>query len=171
MESCYSGQPFLHFGKDIIHSCCGVQHGDPLGLLGFALNLPPFVERIKAEVHTLALNTWHLDDSTLVGFPGDLSAALHIVESKGPSVGLHLNRSKYLLFIPSANDPSLSTLPPKVPVFYHGFRLLGCSIGPSAFCEEVFLNRVGRSISYWGSHMTWATHIWRLPSFAHVWPS
>ena len=52
MESCYSGQPLLHLGKDIIHS--GVQQGDPLGPLGFALTLHPIIKRIKAEVPTLA---------------------------------------------------------------------------------------------------------------------
>ena len=27
MESCYSCHPLLHLGKDVIHSCCGVQQG------------------------------------------------------------------------------------------------------------------------------------------------
>ena len=36
IESCYSGQPLLYMGSDMIRSCCGVQQGDPsvpLGLL------------------------------------------------------------------------------------------------------------------------------------------
>ena len=94
LESCYSCHPLLHLGKDIIHSCCGVQQGDPLGPLGFSLTLHPIVERIKAEVPSLALNAWYLDDGTLVGPPEGLSAALDIVERDGPSVGLHLNRGK-----------------------------------------------------------------------------
>ena len=142
MESCYSGQPLLHLGKDIIHSCCGVQQGDPLGPLGFALTLHPIVKRIQAEVPSLALNAWYLDDSTLVGPPGVLSAVLHIVESEGPSVGLYLNRGKSLLYIPRRCDASLSPLPPDVPVTREGFRLLGCPIGPPAFCEEVLQGRV-----------------------------
>ena len=36
MESCYSCQPLLHLGDVTLHSCCGVQQGDPLGPLGFA---------------------------------------------------------------------------------------------------------------------------------------
>ena len=126
MESCYSGQPLLLLGKDIIHSCCGVQQGDPLGPLGFALTLHPIIKRIRAEVPSLALNAWYLDDGTLVGSTQDLSAALHIVESAGPSIGLHLNRGKSLVFIPS----SLSTLPSDVPVTRNGFCLLGCPIAP-----------------------------------------
>ena len=142
MEPCYSGQPLLHLGKDIIHSCCGVQQGDPLGPLGFALTLHPIVECIQAQVPNLALNAWYLDDGTLVGPPRDLSAALHIVESEGPSVGLHLNRGKSLLYIPSSCDASLSPLPPDVPVSHEGFCLLSCPIGPPDFCEEVLQDRV-----------------------------
>ena len=48
----------------------------------------------------LALNAWYLDDGTLMGSPEDLAAALRIIEEDGPSVGLHLNRAKSLLFIP-----------------------------------------------------------------------
>ena len=62
MESCYSCQPLLLLGNKSIHSCCGVQQGDPLGPLGFALTLHSIIERIKAEVPGLALNAWYLDD-------------------------------------------------------------------------------------------------------------
>ena len=140
MESCYSCQPFLHLGKDTIHSCCGVQQGDPLGPLGFALTLHPIVERIKAEVrYTLALNAWYLDDGTLIGSPKDLSAALQIVETDGPSVGLHLQRGKSILFSPKAFDISKSPLPPEVSVTHAGFCLLGC---PPSFCKEVLQDRI-----------------------------
>ena len=54
MESCYAGQPFLLLGTDSIRSCCGVQQGDPLGPLGFALTLHPLIEKIKAEVPGLS---------------------------------------------------------------------------------------------------------------------
>ena len=114
MESYYSCQPLLLLlllGKDSIHSCCGVQQGDPLGPLGFALSLHPLVERIKADAPGLALNAWYLDDGTLVGSPEDLAAALHIVESDGPTLGLHLNRSKSLLFIPEEVVASNLPLP------------------------------------------------------------
>ena len=106
MESCYSCQPFLLLGKDSIRSCCGVQQGDPLGPLGFALTLHPRIEKIKAELPGLTLNAWYLDDGTLMGHPEDLAAAPHIVERDGPSLGLHLNRSKSLLFIPEEADAS-----------------------------------------------------------------
>ena len=71
---------YLLLGKDTIVSCCGVQQGDPLGPLGFALTLHLIVERIKNEVPGLALNAWYLDDSMLVGTPAELAAALAIIE-------------------------------------------------------------------------------------------
>ena len=120
MESCYSCQPILLFGKDSIHSCCGVQQGDPLGPLGFALTLHPIIERIKAEVPGLGLNAWYLDDGTLVGPPEDLAAALRIIERDGPPLGLHLNRSKSLLYIPGEATASCSPLPSEIPVTRQG---------------------------------------------------
>ena len=83
VESCYTQQPLLLLGDNSICSCFGVQQGDPLaalGPLGFTLTLHPLVERIRAEVPSLTLNTWYLDDGTLVGPPGSLATALHIVE-------------------------------------------------------------------------------------------
>ena len=140
MESCYSCQPLLLLGKDSIHSCCGVQQGDPLVALGFALSLHPLVKRIKAEVPGLALNAWYLDDGTLVGSPEDLAAALHIVERNGPSLGLHLNRSKSLLFIPEEVVASNSPLPSDIPITRRGF----CLLGPPDYCEEIFTDRNAR---------------------------
>ena len=137
MESCYSCQPFL-LGKDSIRSCCGVQQGDPLGPLGFALTLRSLIEKVKAELPGLTLNAWYLDDGTLMGPPKGLAAALHIVERDGPSLVLHLNMSKSLLFIPENADVSQSPLPSDIPVIRHGFSLLGCPIDPLTFAKRCF---------------------------------
>ena len=99
-ESCYGAQPHLLLGKHIIHSCCGVQQGDPLGPLGFALALQPVLEWIRREVPGLLLNAWYLDDGTLCRAADDLRSALAINEEDGPPRGLFLNRQKSLLFVP-----------------------------------------------------------------------
>ena len=62
MENCYGAQPILRLGEDTILSCCGVQQGDPLGPLGFALTLQPITQCIKAEVPGLRINVWYLND-------------------------------------------------------------------------------------------------------------
>ncbi len=163
MESCYGAQPILHLGKEKILSCCGVQQGDPLGPLGFALTLQPIVERIKAEVQRLKINAWFLDDGTLCGPPDALAAALWIVELEGPTRGLNLNRAKSLLYIAEDADPSNSPLPSDIPITRGGFTLLGCPIGPSTFCEDILSKRV-KKVSHWQDCLIWKTHRWRQPS-------
>ena len=74
----------------------------------------------------------------------NIAAALNIIESDGPPVGLNLNRAKSLLFIPEDVDASCSPLPPEIPITQRGFTLLGFPIGPASFCEEVFLSRVAK---------------------------
>ena len=79
IESCYMAQPFLRLGEHTILSSCGVQQGDPLGPLGFAVNLQPIIEKIKAEMPNLLINAWYLDDGTICGSASDLCAALAII--------------------------------------------------------------------------------------------
>ena len=107
LECCCGSQPLLHLGEHTILSCCGVQQGDPLGPLGFALALHPIIEKIKEEVPSLLINAWYLDDGTLCGSVGDLCSALAIIESEGPSRGLLLNRIFAFLWMPlSRTTPS-----------------------------------------------------------------
>ena len=142
MESCYGAQPILHLGEHTILSQSGVQQGDPLSPLGFALTLQPIIEHIKEEVPSLKINVWYLDDGTLCGTPNDLLKALKIVEEDGPARGLHLNHAKSLLFIPNDGDSSCNPLPSDIPTTSEGFILLGSPIGPPSFCEATMLKRV-----------------------------
>ena len=73
-------------GNDAILCQSGVQQGDPLGPLGFALTLQPMIEH-KEEVPGLNINAWYLDDGTLCGSPNDQLEALKIVEEDGPGPG------------------------------------------------------------------------------------
>ena len=116
----------------------------PLGPLCFALTLQPIIEKLKREVPDLSINTWYLDDGTLCSSPEDLSAALKIIEEDGPQKGLHLNRSKSLLYIPADGDASLNTLPVEIPVARVGFSLLGSPIGPASYCESTTSQRVAK---------------------------
>ncbi len=143
IEACYSCQPNLLLGTHSLLSCSGVQQGDPLGPLGFALTLQPIIDRIKSEVPGLALNAWYLDDGTLVGSPNDLLSTLAIIEREGPGIGLHLNKAKSLLHIPADADDSVT---PAIPTVRQGFSLLGCPVGPPTFCEATFQTRVDNSL-------------------------
>ena len=49
LEFCYNRPTLLHFGDHTINSICGVQQGDPLGPLGFALTLHPIIKKLKVR--------------------------------------------------------------------------------------------------------------------------
>ena len=141
MESCYGCQPILYLSDCTISSCCGVQQGDPLGPLGFALTLHPILEKINAEVPGLLVNAWYLDDGTLCGSVSDVAAALTIIQEEGPKHGLHLNRSKCLIHMTNQVDISHPSLC-DIPLISGGFSLLGSPIGPVEYCEAVFQQRI-----------------------------
>ncbi len=63
-----------------------------------------------------------------------------IVEARRspPPLGLHLNRSKSLLYIPEDAVQAQSVLPTDIPTTRRGFSLLGFPIGPPDDGEEVF---------------------------------
>lgn len=113
------------------------------GPFGACPDLHPLIKRIKLEVPDLSLNVWYLDEGTLMGLPKDLAAALTIIESISPSIGLHLNWSKSLIYIPEDADASQFPLPADIPITHRGFTLFGCPVGPPDFCEEVFQDTVG----------------------------
>ena len=142
MECCYGSQPLLHLGDHTILSCCGVQQGDPLGPLGFALALHPIVERIKEEVPGLLINVWYLDDGTLCGSADDILKAIAIIEEDGPSRGLILNKGKSLLFVPTEDIFSHNPFPAEIPIARDGFDLLGCPIGSPTYCASSVHRRV-----------------------------
>ena len=142
---CYVGGGLLLYptlissGANSIRSFCGVQPGDPHRP---SITLQSMVERIKAEVPNLTINSWFLNDGTLMGSPEDLAAALNIVEAEGPALRLYLNRSISLLFIPQDEDCAVSSLPSEIPITRQGFTLLGGPIGPPSFCEASLLHQV-----------------------------
>ena len=142
MEACYTLQPSLRLGYHHLRSCCGVQQEDPLGLHGFVLTLHPIVEEIEQRVPGLKMNTWYLDNGTLFRSPADLTAGLAIIAKMGPSRGLLLNYSKCVIFLPAGADPNLSSLPANIFVVHSGLNLLGCPIGPPAFCVDSIMKRI-----------------------------
>ena len=141
VECSYGAHPHLLLSDHTLFSCSGVQQGDPLGPLGFALALHPVVSRINHEAPGLLLNSWYLDDGTLCGSLDDLATALAIIESEGPPRGLILNRSKSLIIAPlnhQVTHPSLSD----IPVCHEGFTLLGSPLGPANYRRDVALESV-----------------------------
>ena len=84
-ESCYGSAPFLYYRNRSLASCSGVQQGDPLGPLGFALALQPVLEHLASSVSSLRLNLWYLDGGVRSADVASLHQALDLIESEGPS--------------------------------------------------------------------------------------
>ena len=72
--TCYGQHSHLNFGGHRLSSEAGVQQGDPLGPLFFALLLQPVLLQVQA-IEELNLNAWFLDDGTLVGTREELCQA------------------------------------------------------------------------------------------------
>ena len=144
LESCYSSPPFLRFGSRTLRSCRGVQQGDPLGPLAFALALRPLTASISRAAPSLPLHVWYLDDGTLVGAPCELLKAWRALASAGPALGLHLNPQKCKLLVPASADTRDNCLSPEIPVIREGATVLGAPLGPSLYCEQVLADRVAK---------------------------
>ena len=122
----YCQPSFLFFGNYIIHSCEGVQQGDPLGPLLFCLAIQDLITSLKSE-----FNVFYLDDGTLGGSLEDIKSDLTHLKELAPNFGLKLNCSKSeLICVEDATRdsilshfPSLRVTPPE------RTTLLGSPIG------------------------------------------
>ena len=137
---CYCSHPFLWHPLRVVTSQSGVQQGDPLGPMLFALVLHKLVASLEADdgCFNLLLNLWYLDDGVLVGDRSAVSRALNFIEELGPHLGLHINLPKCELF--SRNDNSLfppdvkSSLSPNLDVL--GVPIGDCSRFISERCAQ-----------------------------------
>ncbi|GKB22324.1 putative reverse transcriptase domain-containing protein [Tanacetum coccineum] len=96
----------LYIGDTHIWSATGVQQGDPLGPLLFALVLHPLIHKIRDSCKLL-LHAWYLDDGTVIGDSEEVSRVLDIITVSGPGLGLELNIKKTEIFWPSCNGTKL----------------------------------------------------------------
>ena len=90
---CYAAHSLLWHPMGRIFSETGVQQGDPLGPLLFALVLQKILNAIDADddcIHIL-YQAWYLDDGTLAGKKSAILRALSLLDSIGPSLGIFIN--------------------------------------------------------------------------------
>ena len=85
----YGDKSILQFGDKRIESACGVQQGDPLGPLLFALTVRSISHSGAAE-----LAVWYLDDATIGGSADQVVAEVDRVRRSAALIGLALNENK-----------------------------------------------------------------------------
>ncbi|KAI3822031.1 hypothetical protein L1987_09612 [Smallanthus sonchifolius] len=147
------GQPArLYVGNDYIWSSTGVQQGDPLGPLLFALVLHPLVLRIRDRCKLL-FHAWYLDDGTLIGDATQVAKALDIIRVEGPSLGLLVNIKKTEVFWPTCDGVKTreSLFPREIGRPVHGVKLLGGAVSRDGeFISGLALKRAKRAVDLMG---------------------
>ena len=132
---CYGSHSSLWHPMGQVSSQSGVQQGDPLGPMLFALVLHKLVTSIEVDddcLH-LILEAWYLDDGVLAGEKSAVIRALHLIEELGPYLGLHINFSKCELFSRNGN----SHFPPVVESsLLPNMDILGVPIGDFVHCSR-----------------------------------
>ncbi|XP_056686000.1 uncharacterized protein [Spinacia oleracea] len=148
VEFCFVRPARLYYEGSVLLSSQGVQQGDPLGPLLFALTLHPLIHLINEKCN-LDFMAWYLDDGTIIGETALVSSALQVITTEGPAMGLHLNVEKTEIFWPTPDRRSYdSTLfPPSIAHPRDGVQLLGGPVSLKAdFCSRLIEDRVAKAV-------------------------
>ena len=140
-EWCYSCHSRLLFHGDVFTSEAGVQQGDPLGPLLFALALQPAMQAAKAGPLNQSphLIFAYLDNVCLAGDYRAVAASFARLAAAARQVGLHINLAKSELIPCGGPDSAIDrgVFPPDIAINPTTcFTLLGAPIGGAAFCEQ-----------------------------------
>lgn len=125
----YGSESDLFFGTHKIKSASGVQQGDPLGPLLFALGV-----RHLSHGATCPFVVWYLDDATLGGSIEEVSGEIERIRKEASAIGLELNPVKCEVVSDSQEFSAALTalLPGCKLVSKSDCTLLGAPIGLSA---------------------------------------
>jgi hypothetical protein len=96
MRFAYSHHVPLFCGGRMLHSQKGVHQGCPLGPVGFALGIQPFLEELSRTAG-LNWNCWYLDDGALLGNPVHVTTAFRILAARFAGTGLTVNEHSCLM--------------------------------------------------------------------------
>src|SRR6266487_829484 len=148
VEFLYGQAARLYLGDDHIMAATGVQQGDPLGPLLFALVLHPLIHKIIDNCKLL-FHAWYFDDETIIGDSEEVAKSLDIIRETGPGLGLLLNIRKTEIFWPSCDGRKLhkGLFPSDIGRPLSGVKLLGGAVSRDKyFIEEVAMKRAVRAV-------------------------
>ena len=163
-DFCYGTPAMLMCQGSILpcRSMQGVQQGDPLGPLLFALGIRKLCKAVQTSQtpQTRQAQTnpeqgktgpdqeasknatlWYLDDGIAMGKPEEVRQMFDMVARQAWDVGLRLNLSKCEIW--GRNPEALKRFPKEVKRCEPGgFELLGVGIGEAELCERILNKRV-----------------------------
>ena len=145
-EWCYQGHSKLFFDGAVISSQVGVQQGDPLGPLFFALALQPLLMELES-IPGLDFSFSFLDDLVLAGEQVAVGTAITKLKDSAGSLGLGLNMSKceLVLAVTRGADINWDLFDTNIPHKLDGcFKLLGSPIGSAEYCQSISNKRAAK---------------------------
>ena len=117
----------------------GVQQGDPLGPLLFALALQPILLQVSSTPG-LDVSFSYLDDFVMAGEQSAVATGIACLKNSAATIGLKLNMSKCEL-VPAKHggaDINWSLFDNDMPrKLDGGFKLLGAPIGTTEYCQAL----------------------------------
>ena len=138
-EWCYSKPSNLFFEGMVIKSQVGVQQGDPIGPLLFALALQPVITQL-GNIQGLDLAFSFLDDLVLAGDEAAVAEGIKQLQVSAGNLGLSLNKSKCELVPAAQGGEDINwglfdnTMKKNLD---GGFELLGAPIGKAEYCQSL----------------------------------
>ena len=139
VEWCYRRPTNLYFDGVVIRSEVGVQQGDPLGPLLFALALQPVLVEV-GNIPGLDLSFSYLDDLVLAGEQSVVVVGITLLKNSAVNLGLRLNMSKCELVpaVPGGEGINWSLFDQNMPRKLDGcFKLLGAPIGSKEYAQSL----------------------------------
>ncbi len=137
LAASYGSHSHLWFGEFVLSSQTGVQQGDPLGPLLFALTLMETIAEIE-RLHPL-LNKWYLDDGVIFGTHETISKVIQILEGTSLSrLGLQLNAAKCELIWMKKEFARDDYFPARFShrIYNGDFTIVGTPIGSAQFQDN-----------------------------------
>ena len=123
--------PLFHSGGTLL-SKTGVQQGDPLSPILFAIGIHPIISRLPS-VSPNTLTSWYLDDGTSLGPPTEIMDTYNFLLNSFPPADLRINANKCRISSLAPN-PTLPTSLLDIPFspWDEGLTVLGLPLGSSS---------------------------------------